>query len=57
MSDDIPPLGERRYEPRLTTEAGLEFIMERIAALPTQRELVRCSGAFAARGPRLDMLT
>jgi len=27
MPDDIPPLGERRYEPRLATEAGLEFIM------------------------------
>jgi len=27
MPGDIPPLGERRYEPRLATEAGLEFIM------------------------------
>jgi len=26
MPDDIPSLGERRYETRLTPEAGLEFI-------------------------------
>jgi hypothetical protein len=33
MPDDIPPLGESRYEPRLATEAGLEFIMWQIAKL------------------------
>jgi hypothetical protein len=41
MPDDIPPFGERRYEPRLATEAGLEFIMGQIAKLPTRRELIR----------------
>ena len=28
MPDDMPPLGERRDEPRLATEVCLEFIME-----------------------------
>jgi hypothetical protein len=36
-ANDIPPLGERRYEPPLATEAGLEFIMGQIAKLPTRR--------------------
>jgi hypothetical protein len=44
MSEDIPPLGQRRYEPRLATEEGLEFIMQRIAALPTRRKLIRFGG-------------
>jgi hypothetical protein len=40
MPDDMPPLGERRYEPRLVTEAGLEFIMGQIAKFPTRCELI-----------------
>jgi len=36
--DDIPPLGVRRYEPRLATEAGPELIMGQIAEL--RRDLV-----------------
>ena len=40
MPDDIPTLNDRRYEPRLATEEGLEFIMARIAALPTRRQLI-----------------
>ena len=35
MPDDIAPLGERRYAPRLATEAGLEFTMGQIAKLPS----------------------
>jgi multisubunit Na+/H+ antiporter MnhB subunit len=41
MPDDIIPSHRPRYEPRPATEAGLEFIMERIADLPTRRELIR----------------
>ena len=40
MPEDMPPLGERRYEPRPATEAGLEFIMGQIAKLPTRCELI-----------------
>jgi hypothetical protein len=43
-TDDIPRLGERRYEPRLAIEAGLEFIMGQIAELPTRRQLMQCAG-------------
>ena len=39
--DDIPLLGERRHEPRLMTEAGLDFTMAQIAELPMGRELIR----------------
>jgi hypothetical protein len=49
MPDDIPSLNERRYEPRLATEQGLEFIMARIAELPTRRELIRF-GAWVLLG-------
>jgi hypothetical protein len=49
MPDDIPTLNERRYEPRLATEEGLEFIMQRIAALPTRRELIHF-GVWVALG-------
>jgi hypothetical protein len=57
MPDDIPPLGERCYEPRLATEAGLEFIMGQVAALPTRRELIRfgvwlCARVLRARAGR-----
>jgi hypothetical protein len=41
MPDDIPPLGERRYEPRVATQEGLEFIMGQVAKLPTRRGLTR----------------
>jgi len=41
MPDDIPPLGERRYEPRLATDAGLEFIMWQIAKL--RRDLLHAA--------------
>jgi hypothetical protein len=40
MPDDIPEFGERRYEPRLATEAGLGFSMGQIAKLPTRRGLI-----------------
>ena len=49
MPDDIPTLNDRRYEPRLATEEGLEFIMARIAALPTRRELIHF-GVWVALG-------
>src|ERR1700736_4384262 len=37
MPDDVPPLDERREQPRLATEEALGFIMARIAELPTRR--------------------
>ena len=49
MPDDLPTLKERRYEPRLATEEGIEFIMARIAALPTRRELIHF-GVWVALG-------
>jgi hypothetical protein len=49
MPDDIPTLNDRRYEPRLAIEEGLEFIMQRIAALPTRRELIHF-GVWVALG-------
>jgi hypothetical protein len=49
MPDDIRPLGERRYDPCLATEAGLEFIMGQIAKLPTRCELIHC-GVWVALG-------
>jgi hypothetical protein len=49
MPDDISPLAERRYEPRLATEEDLEFLMARIAALPTRRELIHF-GVWVALG-------
>ena len=36
MPDDISPLGERPYEPRLATGAGLEYIMGQTAKLPAR---------------------
>jgi hypothetical protein len=52
MPDDIPPRGERPYEPRLATEACLEFIMGQIAKLPTRRDVWRAAllGALTGAG-------
>ena len=47
QANDIPPLGERRYEPRLATKAGLEFIMGEIAKLPTRRGMHFAVGVAA----------
>jgi hypothetical protein len=49
MPNDIPSPPANRYEPRLATEQDLEFIMARIAALPTRRELIRF-GVWVALG-------
>jgi hypothetical protein len=50
MSDDIPPLGERRCKPLLATKAGLEFIMGQIAKLPTRcGSLLTLAFVFATR--------
>ena len=49
MPDDMPTLPARRYEPRLATEEDLEFIMARIAALPTRRHLIHV-GVWIAMG-------
>jgi hypothetical protein len=41
MPADVPHLRKRRYEPRHATKEGPEFILARIAKLPTRRGPIR----------------